>query len=75
MYHISVRRFSTNEIKEATGNFSPFSIIGKGGFGTVYQGYLKGTKVAIKKFTEVWFKKHMYIYLLKFYPECCHKVL
>lgn len=48
-----VREFSIDDIKIATGNFSNLSVLGKGGFGIVYQGYYKGTKVAIKKFTEV----------------------
>ena len=60
--YILVRKFSAIEIREATGNFSQLSILGKGGFGTVYQGYLKGTKVAIKRFTEVWFGKQ-YVHL------------
>ena len=60
--YILVRKFSAIEIIEATGNFSQLSILGKGGFGTVYSGYLKGTKVAIKRFTEVWFGKQ-YVHL------------
>ena len=52
-YFIVVREFDFNDIKTATGNFSDLSIIGEGGFGTVYLGIHKGTKVAIKIFTEV----------------------
>jgi len=37
----------------ATSNFSPDEKLGSGGFSTVYLGYISGTKVAVKKFTEV----------------------
>lgn len=49
----TVREFSVEELTSATENFSESKLLGKGGFGSVYQGYIKGTKVAIKKFTEV----------------------
>ena len=55
--YILVREFCINDIKSATGNFSNISILGKGGFGIVYLGFYKGTKVAIKKLTEV----HSYV--------------
>ncbi|KAJ7555643.1 hypothetical protein O6H91_05G048200 [Diphasiastrum complanatum] len=42
--------FSLKELKQATDNFSPDHELGKGGFGTVFQGVLEdGMKVAIKK--------------------------
>ena len=47
------REFSENEIALATGHFSDENELGKGGFGTVYLAYLNGTKVAVKRFTEV----------------------
>ena len=75
---ILVRKFSADEIKEATGNFSQLSILGKGGFGIVYQGYLKGTKVAIKQFTEVWFNKRFFDldeHSSNVYLECCCQIL
>ncbi|XP_020586286.1 probable LRR receptor-like serine/threonine-protein kinase RKF3 [Phalaenopsis equestris] len=47
----TLTKFSLEEIREATGNFSTENIIGMGGYGNVYKGVLKdGTKVAIKRF-------------------------
>lgn len=38
-----------NELLTATNNFCKSNIIGSGGFGVVYKGFWKGTKVAIKR--------------------------
>ncbi|KAI3500651.1 hypothetical protein L1887_36475 [Cichorium endivia] len=45
------RRFSLQEMKDATGEFNEDCIIGKGGFGTVYKGNIDNGKtvVAIKR--------------------------
>lgn len=43
------RRFTFFEINEATGNFDDQNIIGSGGFGTVYKGYIEYGAVAIKR--------------------------
>ncbi|CAN0892691.1 Probable LRR receptor-like serine/threonine-protein kinase RKF3 [Linum grandiflorum] len=44
-------KFSYEEIKKATKNFSLDNIIGKGGFGNVYRGeFPDGSEVAVKRF-------------------------
>ncbi|KAF8394482.1 hypothetical protein HHK36_020690 [Tetracentron sinense] len=44
-------RFTFDEIKQATGNFSWENIIGMGGYGNVYKGILpNGSEVALKRF-------------------------
>ncbi|THU47398.1 hypothetical protein C4D60_Mb09t15070 [Musa balbisiana] len=49
--HLTSTRFlSYEELKEATNNFEPASMVGEGGFGRVFKGVLSdGTAVAIKK--------------------------
>ncbi|KAM0956411.1 hypothetical protein COP2_025299 [Malus domestica] len=42
------RRYSIEEIEEATEHFSPFRKIGEGGYGPVYKCYLDHTPVAVK---------------------------
>lgn len=41
--------FSLMELEQATQNFSSSLNIGRGGFGSVYKGFLRNTTVAIKK--------------------------
>uniref|UniRef100_K3XEW3 Protein kinase domain-containing protein n=1 Tax=Setaria italica TaxID=4555 RepID=K3XEW3_SETIT len=48
----STRFLSYEELKAATNNFEPSSVLGEGGFGRVFKGVLgDGTAVAIKKLT------------------------
>lgn len=45
-----LKRFSFRELQIATGNFSSKNILGQGGFGVVYKGYLPNrTIVAVKR--------------------------
>ncbi|XP_015871733.3 probable LRR receptor-like serine/threonine-protein kinase RKF3 [Ziziphus jujuba] len=47
----ALRRFTLDEIKRATRNFSRDNIIGMGGYGNVYKGILEdGSEVAFKRF-------------------------
>ncbi|KAG5223749.1 receptor protein [Salix suchowensis] len=41
------RRFTLVEVKEATRNFDDQNIIGSGGFGTVYKGYIEYGSIAV----------------------------
>ncbi|XP_068641512.1 protein NSP-INTERACTING KINASE 1-like [Aristolochia californica] len=46
----NLKRFQFRELQIATDNFSSKNILGKGGFGNVYKGYLQdGTMVAVKR--------------------------
>ncbi|GLT34542.1 hypothetical protein SLA2020_090510 [Shorea laevis] len=46
----NLRKFHFKELQVATNNFSSKNLIGKGGFGNVYKGYLHdGTLVAVKR--------------------------
>ena len=45
--------FTIRELKEATGDFDPTKVVGKGGFGEVYRGKLRHTDVAIKVLNDV----------------------
>lgn len=46
----STKRFELKEVEAATSNFSKKNLIGKGGYGNVYKGYLPdGTVIAVKR--------------------------
>lgn len=44
---------SYSDLEKATKSFSEENLIGKGGFGRVYRGYMRSTTVAIKVLSEV----------------------
>lgn len=46
----NLRIFQFRELQAATNNFSSKHLVGKGGFGNVYKGYLQdGTIIAVKR--------------------------
>lgn len=45
---LGLMKYSVDEIKEATENFTSANHLGSGAFGEVYSGCLRHTKVAIK---------------------------
>ncbi|KAL2622396.1 hypothetical protein R1flu_002601 [Riccia fluitans] len=51
---IGPRRFTYKELSAATRGFSSKEVLGKGGFGCVYKGVIrgKGTEVAVKRISE-----------------------
>lgn len=49
--HGSLVKFTYEEIRKATKNFSRENLVGKGGYGNVYKGILEdGSEVALKRF-------------------------
>ena len=44
--------FEYSELQKATNNFSKDTVVGRGGFGTVYKGELRHTTVAVKLLTD-----------------------
>ncbi|EPS66923.1 hypothetical protein M569_07852, partial [Genlisea aurea] len=49
----NLKRFQLKELQLATKNFSSKNLLGKGGYGNVYRGYLQdGTAVAVKRLND-----------------------
>jgi interleukin-1 receptor-associated kinase 1 len=49
----TVSEIPFHELEKATSSWNENNILGKGGFGTVYVGEWKETKVAVKVFKKV----------------------
>ena len=49
---ISVQQFTLQEVQVATNNFSESHMVRRGGFGTMYKGYVRGSTVAVKCLNE-----------------------
>ena len=63
MHSQHLKSFTLDELKNATGNFCPESLIGEGGFGFVYKGCVNGgpgtdLAVAVKKLKTEGFQGH-----------------
>ena len=52
--NITSRIISYHELCVATQNFHPTNMIGEGGFGRVYKGYLKSTNEVLITLTSLW---------------------
>ena len=42
-----VLELADENLKQATGNYDPINIVGKGGFGKVFKGLFHSTKIAV----------------------------
>ena len=49
---VAPKKFQLRELRRATGNFNPKNKLGKGGFGTVYKGFLGEKAIAVKRISE-----------------------
>lgn len=65
----NVKSFTFNELKNATRNFRPDSVLGEGGFGSVFKGWIDehsfaatkpgtGIVIAVKKLNQEGFQGH-----------------
>lgn len=53
-----LKAFTFNDLKNATRNFGPQTLIGEGGFGYIYKGWIDGMAVAVKKLKPEGFQGH-----------------
>uniref|UniRef100_A0A8R7QKL3 non-specific serine/threonine protein kinase n=2 Tax=Triticum urartu TaxID=4572 RepID=A0A8R7QKL3_TRIUA len=79
-----VKAFSYNALRFATRNFSPDSVLGEGGFGSVYKGWLDertlsacqpgtGIPVAVKKLNQEGFQGHgEWLAEINYLGRLCH---
>lgn len=49
MQSSNLKNFSYNELKAATRNFRPDSVLGEGGFGSVFKGWIDEQSFAVTK--------------------------
>lgn len=65
----NLKNFSFNELKTATRNFRPDSVLGEGGFGSVFKGWIdehsltptrpgSGIVIAVKRLNQEGFQGH-----------------
>ena len=54
--------YTFGELQKATDNFAEKTVIGRGGFGMVFEGEIRCCSVAIKKLTEVSYAQICYWY-------------
>nr|XP_043619725.1 wall-associated receptor kinase 2-like [Erigeron canadensis] len=50
---IQAKLFTVKELEKATNNYDQSRIIGKGGFGTVFKGYLPGDRIVAIKMSKI----------------------
>ncbi|KAL2945212.1 U-box domain-containing protein 34 [Bienertia sinuspersici] len=68
-----IRRYTPDEIRVATDNFSESKIIGEGGYGKVYKGTLDHTRVAIKVLEhDATDKKEEFLREIRILSQLCH---